>query len=215
VEINPRYAPAHLNLGAVLALRGSFDDAIAHYRLAIAARPDDAAAHNNLGSLFVHLKRAAEANEQLGEALRIKPSYPEAHYNMARLRLQQGQPRDAFNEFEEALRLRPSWPAVLSEYGWLRATHPDASLRNSPKAIELAEHAVELTGRQEPVPLDVLAAAYASASRFDEAIHAARAALSLLAGDDPAGRVPGLRQRLALYEQRKPFVERPVGSRVP
>ncbi len=53
----------------------------------------------------------------------------------------------------------------------------------------------------DPVLLDVLAAAYAAAGSFDKAIAAAQAARSLVPD------ASAIRERLAFYQQRRPYVD--------
>ena len=59
---------------------------------------------------------------------------------------------------------------------------------------------------QTSVVLDVLAAAFAAAGRFDQAVTTAENALTLAtaAKDDRTGQI---RQRLELYRQRRPFLQ--------
>jgi tetratricopeptide (TPR) repeat protein len=78
--------------------------------------------------------------------------------------------------------------------------HPDLSRRDPARALVLAERAVELSHEPGPIALDTLAAAYASAGRFDEAVDVAARALKLAtaSGDPDAGL---LAQRLRRLEQ--------------
>ena len=62
---------------------------------------------------------------------------------------------------------------------WMLATNPNASVRNGAEAVELAQRAVELSGGREPAILDTLAAAYAEAGRFPEAVKTAQRAAAL------------------------------------
>ena len=87
------------------------------------------------------------------------------------------------------------------------ATHPDPQVRDPQLAIRLAARAVELTSHEQPALLDVLAAAYAAAGRFDQAVATANAALNLLRGADSREAAASLKQRLALYEQARPYIE--------
>ena len=59
------------------------------------------------------------------------------------------------------------------------ATCPQAALRNGKKAVELAERAKALTGGEDPIILHTLAAAFAEAGRFSEAVETAQHALRL------------------------------------
>ena len=98
----------------------------------------------------------------------------------------------------------------MNEIAWIRATHPDAKVRNPPEAVRLAERAAERTSRQQPVILDTLAAAYAAAGDFDRAAATAQEATSLAAAGGPSALPSEIGKRLELYRQKKPFRERAV-----
>ena len=72
------------------------------------------------------------------------------------------------------------------------------------EAVDLAERAVALTGRQDARALDVLAVALASAGRFDEAVAAAREAL----GKATPPLTAAIAARVTLFERREAFVDR-------
>jgi hypothetical protein len=85
------------------------------------------------------------------------------------------------------------------------ATHPKAEVRNGAEAARLAERACALTGGNEPHYLAALAAAYAEAGRFDDAIRTATKGrdLALAAGNKQLAAEAG--ERLALYARRQPY----------
>ncbi len=60
----------------------------------------------------------------------------------------------------------------------------------------------------EAAVLDTLAAAYASARRFADAVQAARRAHSLASQAGDAALAADIQRRLALYRRRLPYVER-------
>ena len=64
---------------------------------------------------------------------------------------------------------------------------------------------MQLTGGKEPAILDALAAAYAEAGRFTDAVQTARRALDLAVQSNEPQLAGALRGRLALYEAGKPF----------
>ena len=68
------------------------------------------------------------------------------------------------------IRSRPSDTNLLNDTAWILATNPNASVRDGAEAVELAQRAVKLSGGQEPAILDTLAAAYAEAGRFADAV---------------------------------------------
>ena len=63
------------------------------------------------------------------------------------------------------------------------------------------------SGSQFPSVLDTMAAAYAEAGRFDEAVKAEQRAVESADQAGEKGRAAKLRQRLQLYESRQPFRE--------
>ncbi len=87
------------------------------------------------------------------------------------------------------------------------ATIDDVALRDGKRAVEVAEQICRTQGRPTPDNLDTLAAAYAEAGRFDDAVEAATKAFELATtgkNDELAARI---RLRLELYRQRMPFHE--------
>jgi Flp pilus assembly protein TadD len=205
LALNPADVAAHNGLGVLFVLQGRVDSAMIHYHRALEIDPDYAEAHNNLATLLLYFGRAEEASDHARRALTTKPDLPEAHYNMARAMLSLRQPDEASRQFGEALRLRPDWPTALKDHAWMLATHQDPQVRDPRQAIVLAEHAVALTNRRQPVLLDVLAAAYAAQGDFDRAAATVRAALSLVTKGEP--NTETMKQRLGLYLQRKSYVQ--------
>jgi hypothetical protein len=59
------------------------------------------------------------------------------------------------------------------------ATALQASLRNGPQAVELAQQANQLDGGENPIILRTLAAAYAEAGRFSDAQRSAQKTMAL------------------------------------
>jgi spermidine synthase len=98
---------------------------------------------------------------------------------------------------------------------WVLATWPEASVRNGMEAVALAERALRLSGGREPAILDTLAAAYAEAGRFPEAVETARRALTLATQQNQQPLAEALKGRIALYEGRSAFrgTEQPSSSR--
>lgn len=81
LELNPRSADAHVNLGRLLQLKGDLKRAKRHYELALDAAPSHELASYNLGTVFDELDEAESAAEFYQRA----PSVPDAHYNLARI----------------------------------------------------------------------------------------------------------------------------------
>ena len=94
---------------------------------------------------------------------------------------------------------------------WIRATHPDAALRDGAAALQLATRVVALA--PDPDFLDTLAAAHAEVGDFDSAVRVQREALALLTrqadpgliGRDIADRRERLVERLDAYLAGRPW----------
>jgi tetratricopeptide (TPR) repeat protein len=113
------------------------------------------------------------------------------------------QPADAVKAYETALASAPDDLTALNNIAWQRAAHPDEKIRDGAAAVKYAERAAELSKHAEPSILDTLAAAYAQAGRFDDAVATAQKALALAgaAGNSTLGE--GIRKNLGNYRLRK------------
>ena len=129
---------------------------------------------------------------------------PKVHMNLGRTLLRLGDVPNGLRHFQEAVQLTPDSPSALKELAWLLATCPDAALRNGPEAVQLAEHGCAVTRRRNPILLATLAAAYAEAGRFPEAVGTAQEALSLARTTDmkPQALVKNLLDR---FQSGRPF----------
>ena len=78
--------------------------------------------------------------------------------------------------YQSALEIMPDAVMALNNLAWILATSPDARLRNGAQAVHYAERACELTHQSVPSFLGTLAAAYAEAGRFDDAVATAEKA---------------------------------------
>ena len=86
---------------------------------------------------------------------------------------------DLLDLFEKALALDDQLSPACNNLAWMLASHPDPQIRNGKEAVDLAEHACRLTNNEQPVYLGTLAAAYAEAGRFSDAIATAEKARDL------------------------------------
>ncbi len=205
LEIKPGYAEANFNLGNALRQKGAVDEAIAHYHKALEVKPDYTEAYNNLGSALNSLGRFDEAMVCFKKALEIKPGYAEARYNLGNAFLRQGRMDEAISCYQKALEIKPDYVEVQNNLAWVLATCPQVSLRNGIEAARLAERANQLTGGKNPVILCTLAAAYAEAGRFPEAIETAQRAIQLAEAQSNTALAGALQSQLKLYQAGIPF----------
>jgi tetratricopeptide (TPR) repeat protein len=206
LNIDPTLGRAHFNLARLLDRLGRTSDALDHYGAALRLNPRDAGAHNNIGLVLMRLDRLDDAMRHFAEAVRFDPRLADAHYNLALALEHRGHLNDAIAHFRRALELRPEWPAAIADLCWVLSTAADGRFRDSDEAIRLGGLAVAMTKRLDAEKLDVLAAAYASAGRFDEAAALIREAIDL--APEPA-LVTRLVDRQKLYLRREPYRQPP------
>jgi tetratricopeptide (TPR) repeat protein len=76
-----------------------------------------------------------------------------------------------------ALLIQPDFPNALDGLAWILATSENPAFRNGTEAVGMAERACALTNRKDAQKLRTLAAAYAEAGRFPEAISTIQSAM--------------------------------------
>ena len=91
LDLDSGHAGARVNLGRLIHEGGHPLAAANHYRLALAARPDDPIAAFNLGVALEDLDRTTEAIAAYEQALAADPAAADAHYNVAGLYEKEGQ----------------------------------------------------------------------------------------------------------------------------
>ena len=194
---------------AVLTWRhtGMFTDSETLYRTTLAVNPNADLAHNNLGLLLAQAGELDEAISHLQKAVDLRPTSAHAHNNLANAFRVTGQPRQAVEQYELSLRLDSNNANTLNNLALLLATSSDASIRNGQKAIELAQQAKELTQGRNPVVLATLAAAFAEAGQFTNAVSALQMAIQLTPPSSPATQT--LYGQLELYQRGQPLREPP------
>ncbi len=205
LRIKPDYAEAHINLGNALLQKGSVDEAITHYQKALQIKPDEAEAHNNLGSALLEKGSVDEAITHYQKALQIKPDNAGACYNLGNALLRKGKVDEAITYYQKALQIKPDYAEIQNHLAWLLATCPRASLRNGIQAVKLAQRANQLAGDGNPHFLCTLAAAYAEAGRFSEAVETAQRALQLAGAQFNTALADDIRSQLKLYQAGAPF----------
>jgi tetratricopeptide (TPR) repeat protein len=136
-----------------------------------------------------------------------------ASCSLGQILMTQGDYSSALDVLTKALGHSPDNALLLNTLAWLRATCPIEKFRDAQEAVRLAEHAVRIGGRDLWQLADTLAAAYAEAGRYSDAIHCAQRAEELAAREGRQDQATQIRERADLYRAGKPFREHlPVPS---
>ena len=165
------------------------------------------------GTAILQVRHWRDSVALFEHALSVTRGNSIAHAHLGAALLERGEVESAIVHWRKAARLRPGSLDVANNLAWLLATAPDPRHRDPELAVRLAERAARRAGDDAVDVLDTLAAAYAAAGRFDEAVGAQQRAIALA---ERAGRkavASEFRRRLALYRSGRPYVEEPSGAR--
>ena len=207
IRSRPWNAVAHNSLGGVLMYQGKKQEALEEYTEAVRLAPNFPNARNNLGLALAAEGKLNEAETQFRAAIRCDPLSDLAHFRLASILNSQAKWEAAIAEYSVVLRLNPTNTPALNNLAWLRATAPDIRYRDGLEAVKLAQKACSLTDYRNPQLIGTLAAAYAEAGRFDDAINSAvRAAeLAVIIGNESIA--ARNKEFLELYRAGKPYHE--------
>ncbi len=211
LQSDPDNAGAHSNLGQALALKGQFAEAEPHFLAAIRLVPGDPLAHKRFAQALRQQRRISEAVLQLRLALCLSPTPDiQTRLDLAQIFFQTGNARPAVAEYRRVLSLNPDLPEPLNNLAWLLATAADDTVRNGAEAVQYADHACHLTSFKQSRMISTLAAAYAEAGRFSEAVSMAEMAIQMQTanGETQLAAING--QLLALYRAGMAYHEKPA-----
>lgn len=203
LRLKPDYPDAHNNLGVALESQQRFEEAIEQYRRAIALRDDYIDARFNLALTLAKQGRTGEARRQFQQLVEKTPDHLAARFHLGLALEAEGDLSGAIGQYRQMLKMNPDQMEALVRLAWVLASR-DSTPDEAAQAVELAQRAVRLTRSAEPVALDALAAAYAAAGRFDDAVRMAVAAADLAKDVEPelARRI---QTRIGLYRSGKPY----------
>ncbi len=212
LQIRPDFAVTRNSLGGALQRKGETNAAIEQFQLALQSRPDYAEASYNLATALCDAGRCDEAMGYFEKALSLDPKLAVSLSNYGTILQQTKRIQEALALYQRAADADPSNPYFLNNLSWLLATYPDPTIRNGTRAVELGERAEQLTGAQDPWILGTVAAAYAEAGRFSNAVATIRQALELETARTNIDHVRLLEAHLKSYESGLPIRDKAEGA---
>ena len=195
----------HDSVGNVLARKGQLDEAIVHLRQATDVCPDFPDAHYNLGTALFQKGDLDGAIAEWRTTLSIHPYDAGAHTSLGNALVQKGLLADAADHYEKALQSDADAILPLNNLAWVMVTGPDDSLRNNEIALKLASKANQLSKNTNPVFIRTLAAAYAQAGQFENAIDTARRAAGQANVQGMRELANQIMEDVDLYQRRTPL----------
>lgn len=165
-------------LAAAAAERGFPDVAAAQYARAAKLRASAPLPHVGLARVLDTGGHLPEALKALGNALQLAPNNAVIRARLGAALTSARKYDEAAKELETALKTQPDCMEAALALAWLRATCPDAKLRDGARAVQLADTVLRsVSDAPDPRTLDVLAAAQAETGAFEDAARTAADAI--------------------------------------
>ena len=114
---NPDSWLAHNNIGIARFEQGRLDEAVAHWRTAIAIQPGNVESYRNLGVVALAKGRIDEAIAYYQKALQLNPLYAGAHYNLGNALFKKGRLQEAVIHWQKALAIQPDYADAYCALG--------------------------------------------------------------------------------------------------
>jgi tetratricopeptide (TPR) repeat protein len=205
IEIDPEHASAYFNRGNMFHDAGQYHIAISDYTKSIEIRPREDKTYLNRGLAFEQNGQHDMAMFDYNMAIELNPKFPAPYYNRGIIYAEKGRHDKAISDFNKAIELDPGFAEAYNNQAWLLATCPDERYRNGVKAVEMAEKAIESAQHVTANSLDTLAAAYAEAGRFQDAIATQTRQINMLKEQGKTNEIAKSIERIEHYKAHKPW----------
>ena len=202
IQIRPDYTQAYYRRSFIYMIEGKYDLATADLSQAIQINPQFAQAYHRRACVEMLTGKDDLAIADLDRVIQIDPTFSQAYVRRSYALMLKGDYARALQAMNEILLANPKASGTYNRMAWLRATCPDASFRDGKKAVESGTTACQLTEWRRSPQIDTLAAAYAEAGDFANAVKCEK--LALAATSDPETS-DAQKSRLALYEANKTY----------
>ncbi|MBX7074750.1 MAG: tetratricopeptide repeat protein [Pirellulales bacterium] len=157
-----------------------------------------------LGGAYRKLDRLVDAKNAWERALAIDPRHVGATLALAELLLDTGDESGAVDRLRGSVAAGSTSDTLQNLLAWLLATSPDDKVRDGEEAVRLAE-GICAKYPDRASYLDTLAAAYAAAGRFEEAVGASDRALAAAMSAGDMELPQAIKQRRQEYEGRRAY----------
>jgi tetratricopeptide (TPR) repeat protein len=144
IELDQENAGFRRHLGSVLRLQRKWLEAIQAYHEALELYPRDKLAEYFLGVVLRQARDLDGAIDEFHKAIALDPEYADAFEILGTSLALQGKFEESNAALLKAIEINPLQAGAMSDLAWTMATAPDERVRNSAKALELAERAVAI-----------------------------------------------------------------------
>lgn len=209
------FGMAWLLIGALAMGRDDLPAASKAFEQAVALRYHAPESLSYLGWTRARQGQHSESQRAMAQALELGPSNFVVLVVSGIVALEAGNSNEAMAYFRQAKELNPGNAPLLMMMARLSATNPDPAGRFPSQAVQIAEFVCQKAPPQSVRPywLDTLAAAYASAGRYDEAVQIAERALALAEKKQLTDLAQVIGEHLASFRRQESLSEPPATIR--
>lgn len=187
---------------------GETEAAIDLYSQILQEVPELTEARSRRARLYYRVEDFESAVSEFRKLVEANPDHPDYLRETGICLLAMGKSKDGLECFRRCTKQDPANHRAWNSSAWLLATSPNNEIRNAEEAILSAQKACELTNHQVAAYLDTLAASYAEAGKFEEAVSAQIDAIDRLSLIEQSLR-PEFQDRLKRYQNKKTYREDP------
>jgi tetratricopeptide (TPR) repeat protein len=206
IQINPKYDLAYNDRGYAYREKGDYGKAIDDYTKIIQINPEFYCAYINRGDIYKEKGEYDKAIADYTQAIQIDPKNSWGYYRRGGGYQKKDDYDKAIENYTQATQINPKAAGTYNCVSWLFSTCPDGRYRNGEKALEFAKKATGLEPNNSCFR-DTLAAAYAEAGKFEDAVKNQEKAIDMLNEKDK-NTLSRFTERLNFYKAKKPWREK-------
>jgi tetratricopeptide (TPR) repeat protein len=208
IRLDPNVASAYYLRGVSYQQKADYYTALVDYNRALHFDPKYTNALGGRADVYYFTRQYRVAIEDYTAFIAAMPKSSVAYSRRGTCHYGLGEYRQTVMDYEKAIAMDPNLLEAVNGLAWVLATAPADGIRNGLMAVGYAERALSLAGKIDTfLHMDTLAAAYAEAGRFTDAIATQAKAISLIPKDYDAKEAAQFNVRLQAYKDSKPWRE--------
>ena len=208
-KLKPDDLRSHSDLARLLDQFGKLAEAQDEWMAAYRINKDNYEVQHGLVTNLLRQKKFKTSIKLLNGMIAKRPNDAMAHFRLATAYRNLKMWREAQSSYARTIELKPNMILAANNLAWMLATHPEASLRDGRRAVDLAEQVCTATQHKQPSFLDTLSVAYAENGDFMKAAEVARKAVQIMKSSKRSSpeSIQPLVDRIKKFEANKPFRE--------
>lgn len=205
IELNDQNVSFRINRALALAGLRQYEKAIGELDVVLSQDPQSSAAWIYKGEIYTQANQWDDAIDAFQRVVARQPKATRVWLQLGQLQERHGKPTEALRSYRKLIELSPDDHRPFTRMAWILATSRHDQIRNGPQALHFAKQAVTRTASNDPIALDVLAAAYAENGDFGRAMQICRKAIGFAAAQPGDRLLQDLERHLESYSNQRPI----------